>query len=187
MRGVDPELIRMARSYIDRPRVGDDVVSPSLLAVAVHNPGVFSQNLLLEGTDIGRAWLMARAQLRWLFDNVRTQGAEVALVIIPASLQVTRDQAAFLKRAGFWIRPEHHKTRKLQQLLVQFARKERIMVLDLLPALRAQPEPAKLFFKHDTHFNERGNQVVFEIVKKRLLEPWLKRHRAATGVVRSPH
>jgi len=178
-RGIDPELIRMARSFLDDPRLGDDVVSPSLLTVAVHNPGIYDQSVLLRGPKMQRAWLMARAQLRWMFDGVRLNDADVALVIIPAVVQVTRGHDDFLERAGFVIREEMYSSNRPQRLLREFGKAEQISVLDLLPLLRRHRAPNTLYFKHDTHFNEQGNQVVFGLVKKHLLDPWLKGRKAA--------
>ncbi len=175
-RGATPKIIAMARSFVDRPRVGDDVVSPSLLMVAVHNPGVFRQNILVQGEGVRRAWLMTRAQLRLMFDYVRLYETDIALVIIPSVLQVSRSHDAFLKDAGFWLDDEMYSSTKPQRMLAALARKEKVAVLDLLPLLRAQPNPGKLYFKHDNHFNELGNQVVHDLVKKKLLEQWLKHH-----------
>lgn len=175
-RGTTPEVIRMARSFVDRPRVGDDVVSPSLLMVAVHNPGVLRQNVLVQGEGVRRAWLMTRAQLRLMFDYVRLREADIALVIIPSVVQVSRPHSGFLKRAGFWIDDEMYSSTKPQRMLARWARTEKAAVLDLLPLLRKHPTPHKLYFKHDNHFNELGNTVVYDLVRKHLLEKWLAHH-----------
>jgi hypothetical protein len=157
--------------------VGDDVVSPSLLMVAVHSPGVYRQNILVKGEGVRRAWLATRAQLRLMFDYVRLHETDIALVIIPSVLQVSRPHAAFFKRAGFWIDDEMYSSTKPQDMLTTWARTEKVAVLDLLPLLRSHPSPSKLYFKHDNHFNQQGNAVVYDLVRQNLLERWLE-HQA---------
>ena len=172
--GVDAELIKAARRSLRDGKVGDEMVSATLLSSSVANPTLFTQNLLLDDEMSQKAWKMGKVQLRWLFDLARMSGADIALVIIPSMAQVSRAQEPFLKRANFKIDEKIFSSTKPQKLLRAFCFKHKVMALDLLPFMKKRPDRQKLYWKNDDHLSALGHQVAFEIIKKRLLDPWYK-------------
>jgi len=174
--GVHADLIAAARRSIRDPRVGDEMVSASLLSSSVANPTLFTQNVLIDDKMSNKAWKMGKAQLKWLFDLARMSGADIALVIIPSMVQVSRAQQPFLKRANFTIDDKMFSSTKPQRMLRSFCFKHNVMALDLLPFLKKLPakDRQRLYWKNDDHFSDLGHQVAFEIIQKRLLDPWYK-------------
>ena len=172
--GVDPLLIQAARTSLRNGRVGDEMVSATLLSSAVANPTLFTQNVLIDDEMSQKAWKMGKAQLKWLFDLARMSGADIALVIIPSMVQVSRAQQPFLKRANFTIDEKIFSSTKPQRLLRAFCFEHKVMALDLLPFMKQRADRQKLYWKNDDHFSALGHQVAFDIIKKRLLDPWYK-------------
>jgi lysophospholipase L1-like esterase len=58
------------------------------------------------------------------------------------------------------------------QTLLRFCEEEALTCLDVTPGLRttARRQPQPLYFAHDLHLNEWGNQVLAEIVAQTLAE-----------------
>ena len=172
--GIDAELIKDARRSLRDGKVGHKMVSATLLSSAVANPTLFTQNVLINDEMSQKAWKMAQAQLKWLFDLARMSGADIALVIIPSMVQVSRAQEPFLRRARFKIDQKMFSSTRPQRLLRSFCFDHKVMALDLLPFLKKHPNKQQLYWKKDDHLSQLGNQVVFEIIQKRLLDPWYK-------------
>lgn len=178
-KGIDPELIRMAKNSMRHPdQVGDELVSAGLLAAATANDWLYIHNVLIEGHPAPQAWQVARKQLSDLAGYARLVGAEVALVMVPAMVQVSRTQEPFLRRARFVLRPEVFTSRRHQQRLLAWCKQQQqVTCLDLLPLLRAHPARQRLFLKRDDHLSELGHEVVFEAVAQRILRPWIARQQ----------
>ena len=172
--GVQPELITAARQSLRDGKVGDQMVSATLLSSAVANPTLFTQNLLINDEMSKKSWIMVRAQLKWLFDLARMSGADIALVIIPSMVQVSRAQEPFLKKANFTIDEKIWTGSKPQKLLRAYCFEHKVMVLDLLPFLKKRPDREKLYWKNDDHLSGLGHQVAFKLIKEKLLDPWYR-------------
>lgn len=100
-----------------------------------------------------REWELTKALIRRLRDRVHENGSEFLLVLIPNREYVVRDYVEDL--------PE--------QLLVSFARREGIDVVDLLPALeRAARDGGEPYFRTDPHWTPEGHAVAAEVLADHL-------------------
>ncbi len=177
-KGIDPELIRLAKRSLEEPdRLDDQMVSAGLLAAASTNDWFYINNVLIEGHPAPQAWEVVTTQLNHMIGGGRLAGFEVVLVIVPAMVQVSRTQEPFLRQARFALRDELFTTDRPQRRLLAWCKKESISCLDLLPILRAHPNRDKLFFKRDDHPNALGYTAIFEAVRDKVLLPWIKRRK----------
>jgi lysophospholipase L1-like esterase len=87
------------------------------------------------------------------------RGARTAIVLMPARFQLDDgDYGRLLQRvtgAGHTL-VRHEATRRFQEALAPLG----LPLLDLLPVLQAQPDPAGLFFQRNIHLTPRGHDVV---------------------------
>ena len=176
--GIDPQLLQQARASIRNPdRVGDELVSASLLVGSMANPKLFIQAVLMEGFIYPYAWNSAKVQLATVAAQLRQWGGDLRVVVIPAMVQVSAAQRPFLQRARFTVRDALFSSTLPQQKMLAFCRAQKISCLDLLPLLRAHPRPQKLFLLNDDHLSEQGHRAIFAEVQKRVLDPWLRRNQ----------
>jgi lysophospholipase L1-like esterase len=109
--------------------------------------------------DVTRGLALTRDTLGTLVREAGAEGTRVGLVLVPARFQLNDEDFGHLQAAA----------RHAGQTLVRDAATARfaealaplgVPVFDLLPVLRAQPDPAGLFFRENIHFTPRGHAVV---------------------------
>ena len=109
--------------------------------------------------EIARGLALTRDVLATLSREASARGARVALVLVPARLQLNDTDFAHLQASA---RAAGHEllrdaaTTRFADALAPLG----LPMLDLLPVLRAQPDPADLFFRENIHFTPRGHAVV---------------------------
>ncbi|MCL4814713.1 MAG: SGNH/GDSL hydrolase family protein [Vicinamibacteraceae bacterium] len=138
-----------ARAVIDRVRAEPqaDVPQRPLATYFANPPGDVRRGLELTRDYIGRIARLAEAR-----------GARTAIVLLPARFQLDDGDYGRL----------HETVTRAGATLVRDAASERfaealaplgLPMLDLLPVLRAQPDPAGLFFQRNIHLTRRGHEV----------------------------
>jgi len=142
----------------------------------------FSREQFLE-VELGRAESVCGAEVEGypgllaVLDRMRDACGSIpfAVVLIPDEFQV--EDALWdelLARSADTLDRD-----KPQRLLVAALAERGVPVLDLLPALRAEPPEADgsrhLYHLHDTHFNARGNRVAGEAMARFLVDEGLAR------------
>lgn len=152
----------------------------------------FRESFLLRTSHLHRlafaAWGAARQ--RWLGAPVAAPLGQYSAadldesVLLAAQLLLRMRSASESLAAGFgvvWLpsdgqatsrRGEAPHQRRLQQEIAEAG----VPSLDLLPVVRAQPDPAALYIPEDGHFSVLGNRVVGHEVARWLLEAGLVRH-----------
>jgi lysophospholipase L1-like esterase len=125
--------------------------------------------------EITRGLALTRDLLAQLRDEAAREGTRVGLVLVPARFQLNDEDYGYLKKsveaAG-----EQLLRDKATERFAEALRPLGLPMLDLLPVLRAQPDPAGLFFTENVHFTVRGHEVVADALERfvrdsGLLEP----------------
>jgi hypothetical protein len=122
--------------------------------------------------DVDRGLAVARDSIRRIRDRAAANGARTGLVLVPARFQVDdgdygRLAAEVRASGGHLVRDAA--TERFAQALAPLD----LPMLDLLPVLRAQPDPVGLFFQENVHFTVRGHRVVGEALGRFLRESGL--------------
>lgn len=116
-------------------------------------------------------WNEALAQLARIVGHCRSCGAEVALVLIPGEFQVSATLCDSLRRhAGY--EPQQLDLDLPQRRLTEFASRQNVPVLDLLPHFRASSQYP--YERNDHHWNDHGNAIAADAVAH-----WLQRRYGA--------
>ena len=112
----------------------------------------------------------ARA-FRRIADAAAARGVRTAMVLIPARFQVDGDDYSRLAetvRASGGTLARDAGTERMAAAVAPL----QLPTLDLLPILRASPDPVGLYFRQNAHFTPRGHEVIAAA-----LEPFLRAHR----------
>ncbi|MEO0877726.1 MAG: SGNH/GDSL hydrolase family protein, partial [Bacteroidota bacterium] len=60
-----------------------------------------------------------------------------------------------------------------QDRLATWAARTKVPYIDLLPAFKAHPSPATLYFENDDHLSNEGHLEAYQWVRQKFLEPFL--------------
>lgn len=122
--------------------------------------------------EVSRGIAQVRDVLRQLAREAGDRGTRVGLVLVPARFQLNDTDYGHMRQtveaAGGTLRRDAA-TERFAEALAPLG----LPMLDLLPVLRAQPEPAGLFFEENIHFTVRGHQVVAEALARFVAESGL--------------
>jgi lysophospholipase L1-like esterase len=116
--------------------------------------------------EIEHAWEITRAIIRTLREEVRSHGAELAVMVIPASPQLTPPGPG---EDWYCDRPN--------QELAGFLEAEGIPSLDLLQPFREytlEGGPA-LYFRRDFHLNEAGHRLAGQLLADFVTDQWIQK------------
>ena len=111
--------------------------------------------------EVARGMAITRDVIGTLAREAAARGTRVGLVLVPARLQLNDTDFGHLQATA---RAAGHEllrdaaTARFAEALAPLG----LPMLDLLPVLKAQPEPADLFFRENIHFTPRGHAVVCE-------------------------
>ncbi|HMB71778.1 MAG TPA: hypothetical protein VKU85_20875 [bacterium] len=150
--GVDPELIEDARQLR---------INPYLLQLARNDPGHFLDNVLMEGEQNELAWRRVRELILEMDDVCRANGAGLAIVIFPHSIQVNRSHFDFFRSMTFAMDDGTLDSTRPQDLMRELCTERGIPLLDLLPVLEEHSEE-ELYLEKDDHLNPAGNALAAE-------------------------
>jgi hypothetical protein len=161
--------IRARRVQTQRLRTLErrEVLNPFLEEAGRVYPEMIVDNLLLESSDMQRAWEANQEALRDMERLIEAVGGRMLLAILPATTQVSRSHSAFYADLGFRIEDRAFRDDAPQRLLRSFCRDERIECVDLLPEFRRQ-QPRELYLENDDHWNPDGQMLAFTVVRDRI-------------------
>jgi lysophospholipase L1-like esterase len=135
-------------------------------------PGVAQRPLVTYLADppneVDRGLQLARDTLLRIERAAGAAGARTGFVLVPARFQLDDDDYSRLAatvRAGGGTLERDAATLRFVRVLEPLG----VPLLDLLPVLRSQPDPARLFFRENIHFTPRGHRVVAGALERFLL------------------
>ncbi len=157
--GIDEELIALAKE--------NRRVNPGLLRAGVERPNYLLDNLLIDTDENRAAWDTVTRVLDRILQESRWVGAELVMVIMPQTLQVSDDHVAFYQRMKLRLDDRVRTSDRPQALLRDFCQARRIRCLDLLPVFRRRHD--RLYLELDDHLNRGGNTVAADAITQFLL------------------
>jgi len=172
-RGVPGDSVRARLDAIPDSLVADALAfrsNPFNLAEGVLDPDGKRHHLLLDTAEANEGWDQLETALRELHRDVTGAGAKLVLVCIPAGAQVDSTYWWF-RNLGFRLDERVLRDTPFQDRLTQFASRENIPLLDLLPVMRAHPEK-RLYYDQDGHWNAAGHKVAAGAIAARIRD-WL--------------
>ena len=136
-------------------------VSELYLKIVPHSLPVFSRE---PDQRTAALWAEAEGYLKKIDAICRAAGVPWMLVVIPDEMQVdpvARSQVL----DGLGLAAAGYDFDAPQRRLDDWAQKNNVPMLDLLPVMRAEHDPAaRLYVPNDTHWNERGNLIAGQAV-----------------------
>jgi lysophospholipase L1-like esterase len=109
--------------------------------------------------EITRGIALTRDVIARLRDEAAAEGTRAGIVLVPARFQLNDEDYEHLRRTA--AAAGHELLRdKATERFAEGLRPLGLPMLDLLPVLRAQPDPSGLFFAENVHFTVRGHEVV---------------------------
>jgi hypothetical protein len=133
-------------------------VNPYLLQSGLLAPGALRGNLLGEGAEMEQAMAATREALRRIRRLAARIGAPVALVVIPASVEVSRAAWAPFRAMGYVLDDSLLGAPPPAAALAAASESLGFHVLDLLADSRAASD-SSLYYRWDDHWNARGHAL----------------------------
>lgn len=106
-----------------------------------------------------KLWDTTFFYLKALSDEVKKDGARMALVLYPSMLQVNTARA--LENAGY-------DSMEPEKVLAEFCKENGIELITLVEALRANNQKQDIYYKKDRHLTARGHEVAVGVLKEKL-------------------
>ena len=173
--GIDSIYIEYAKNRIRYPsRIGTEYINPHLLVLASWKPTYLTDNILMESAESLMGWYYTLVQYESLLNEANEIGADVHFIVIPSTVQVDTSHNAMYRNLLFEVRDELVASTKPQARLKEFAEYSNAYFHDVLPLLEAQSNTEDLYFVNDDHLSAKGHQLIFEQVKKDILDPYLQ-------------
>ncbi|HKW15839.1 MAG TPA: hypothetical protein VJS69_15245 [Candidatus Krumholzibacteria bacterium] len=168
-RGVSADSVRARLAQIPDSLVQDALAfrsNPFNVAEAVLDPDGLRHNLLLDTPEMKQGFAAMESALTRLHREVEAAHSQLLLVCIPAAVQV---DSTYWWPAKLGVRLDKRVTRDtvFQHELAEFARKEKIELVDLLPAMRKRPS-ARLYYAEDGHWTGAGHDVAANVIGEKL-------------------
>jgi lysophospholipase L1-like esterase len=172
-RGVPEDSVRARLAFIPDSLVDDARnfrSNPFNLAEAVLDPDGLRHNLLLDTPEMSEGWAALETALRELKREVETTDTKLAVVCIPAAVQVDSTYW-WLKNLGVRLDNRVLQQTEFQNRLAVFCAREQIPLIDLLPAMRSHPD-RRLYYEQDGHWNAAGHDVAARAISEKI-KVWL--------------
>jgi hypothetical protein len=175
--GVDPKLIKMARTNMEQPGKQEEPVNWGLLLLAVERKRLLLDSIFIDTEQAMMAWRKVEVKLAEIVTWARKEGADVCIVGIPSTAQVDRSHHQVFRQMTFMVDPRLATSTKPQELLSKFCQTRGITFVDLLPDFKAHRSPDKLFYTYDDHFTSKGHGLAFDVLRRRFLDKWTERRQ----------
>ncbi|HWP24072.1 MAG TPA: GDSL-type esterase/lipase family protein [Candidatus Binatia bacterium] len=115
-------------------------------------------SLKKERKTFALAWSVMKREIELALSASRKAGADFVLLYLPAKLETYWELA---KSRDVSLEAFEKDVEMLRTQLADFCRAERMLCLDLTPALRARASgKTRLYYSSDAHWTEAGNRVV---------------------------
>jgi hypothetical protein len=104
-------------------------------------------------------------------------GAQVCLVAIPSTVQVSRSHYDFYRRACFELDDRLLISTTPQDRLAELCRRKRAAFVDLLaPFRQAAAAGESLYWENDDHLSQAGHLLAFKVIDQQFLQtlPWTR-------------
>ena len=168
-RGVSPDSVRARLAQIPDSLVQAALTfrsNPFNVAEGVLDPDGLRHNLLLDTPETKQGFEAMESALTRLHREVEAAHSQLLLVCIPAAVQV---DSTYWWPAHLGVRLDGRviEDTVFQHQIAEFARKEHVEFVDLLPALRKRPS-ARLYFAQDGHWTAAGHDVAANVVGEKL-------------------
>jgi hypothetical protein len=168
-RGVSADSVRARLAAIPDSLKADALAfrsNPFNLAEAVLDPDGLQHNLLLDTPAMKQGWDALEAALKRLHRDVESANSTLLLVCIPAAVQVDSTYW-WSKQLGVRFDDRVLRDTVFQDRLAQFARQEKLQLIDLLPAMRKRSS-SRLYYEQDGHWTAAGHDVAARVIAERL-------------------
>jgi lysophospholipase L1-like esterase len=136
----------------------EEGVTGYLDLLGVLEPRLFADAVLLPPA-YDAAWHATEGYLRAMTRLAERAGSRIAFVYIPASHQVTTAARAAIEASGFTWDPRTLEDTTFPDRLRALGKTLNVPVVDLMPACRAAPDPAALYFARDGHWTAAGHAL----------------------------
>ena len=168
-RGVSPDSVRARLAAIPDSLKADALAfrsNPFNVAEAVLDPDGLQHNLLLDTPAMKQGWDALESALTRLHRDVESANSKLLLVCIPAAVQVDSTYW-WPKKLGVRFDDRVLRDTVFQDRLAQFAREEKLPLIDLLPAMRKRSS-SRLYYEQDGHWTAAGHDVAARVIAERL-------------------
>lgn len=168
-RGVSPDSVRARLAAIPESLKADALAfrsNPFNVAEAVLDPDGLRHNLLLDTPAMQQGWDALESALARLHRDVESAHSQLLLVCIPAAVQVDSTYW-WPKKLGVRFDGRVLHDTVFQDRLAQFAQKEKLPLIDLLPEMRKRSS-ARLYYEQDGHWTAAGHDVAARVIAERL-------------------
>ena len=149
-------------------------VNPGLLRSVIRRPTAIADTMLLrEETrqDMLAEWELTQRVLTKIIEASRDCDADFMLIAIPHAYQVDSRSIDQLVEWDCFTTPEMLKSRKVNELIVQFCKQQNVHCLDPLGRYRRETAAGKqLFFPIDSHFTPTGHVLLAEELSAAILK-----------------
>ena len=138
------------------------------------------------GNQIRRGWKVTHALLEEMERRAHDAGARMAIILIPLALQVSEDRlTGFL--AAHALSREEISVEQPQRMMVEWARKNGVEVIDLLPEFAdwTKTHQRDLYLPRDGHWNQNGHQLAADVVAQGLVARGLVSSRRERNWIKS--
>ena len=166
---LSPKIRRdVASGMLAEQRIVDSCIEPDRLVRAL-DPG---------DEYFGQAWARTQEHLERLRQDVAQDNARMAIVVIPAPVQVDHKSLMFHKALGYDVRESWLVSpSRTQRAIVDWARTAGVACLDLTDQFRAAEVP--IYFIEDQHFTPEGHAAAADAICDFLLRDSLLSRKVA--------
>lgn len=173
--GIHPDIIKYAKKRILNPYAyGPDLVNPHVLTMAMWLPDFLHYNLTTDFLESRYGWYHT---LRYFEAMLRINDAlksKFVVVCIPSTAQVDTSHHDFFRKLTFNFSPSILRENSPQMILDSLSKASNIHYINVLPHFKAHPNSGELYYENDDHLNDKGQTLVFEILKKEILNPYVR-------------
>lgn len=146
-------------------------ISPWLLNDAIFSPDFGDTFFLNPGTvaAMQSQWTACERVLLEIKKSAQALNSNLVIYIIPQAAQVDSAHFQFLKQLGFHVPNEVLASRKANDIVVDFCKRNDIPYVDPLVRLRSEADMGQhLFYRMDGHPNAKGCEVLGEFLAEEL-------------------
>lgn len=173
-KGIDSAIIAYAKNRLYYPgKIGAEYVNPHVLVMGSWKPNYLYDNNRIDSPESEAAWEVVEEKLESIRVATESIGAELRLVCIPSTVQVDTSHFDFYRKITFRVGEELTSAQVPQDRLATWAARTKVPYIDLLPAFKAHPSPATLYFENDDHLSNEGHLEAYQWVRQKFLEPFL--------------